>query len=122
SMNPPRYLTGEEHPNLPYSENSGAPLRSRLPYVERVDPDFIEGDSGSLLEYWRILRRRKVTIILIACLGALVGLLVALPQTSVYRSQATLEIRSLNENLLNTREVDPNAASMGYSIDYIQTQ
>src|SRR5437879_5376057 len=75
-MNPPRYLTGEEHPNLPYSENSAAALRPRLPFVERVDSDFIEDESGSLLEYWRILLRRKVTILLIALVGALAGFLV----------------------------------------------
>ena len=42
------------------------------------------------------------------------GLLVALPQTKVYRSQTTLEIQPFNENLLNTRDVDPSASSADY--------
>src|SRR2546422_3907440 len=116
-MNPRRYLTGEEYPNLP----SDAPLRPRLPYVERVDPDFIEDESGSLLEYWRILLRRKGTILVIAFLGALTGLLVTLPQSPVYRSWTTLEIQPLNENLLNTREVDPNAGALPLD-SFLKTQ
>src|SRR2546422_6415796 len=116
-MNPRRYLTGEEYPNLP----SDAPLRPRLPYVERVDSDFIEDESGSLLEYWRILLRRKGPILLITFLGAVTGLLVTLPQTPVYRSWTTLEIQPLNENLLNTREVDPNAATLPLD-SFLRTQ
>src|SRR6266516_928155 len=80
--------------------------------------------TGGFLEYWRMVRRHRGTVIILTCLGGLTGFLIGLPQTPVYRSRATVEVQTLNENLLNTRQVDPTPGPSEYSqgeID-IQTQ
>ena len=82
-----------------------------------------EPQSGGLLEYWRILRRRKGTLIVLAGLGAIIGFLVTVPQTPIYQVRTSIEIVSLNQNFLNIKESNPLAES-GSSADSadIQTQ
>jgi capsular exopolysaccharide synthesis family protein len=60
-----------------------------------------------LIEYWRILARRKGTLITIVVLGTLAGFLFTLPQMPVYQARTTLEIVGLNENFLNVKESSP---------------
>ena len=124
-----RYLTGEPFPqpataeirSLPQPERRSPPEPERRslprpehsPFVQRRDISQLESPS-LLVEYWKIVRRYRWAIVLITLAGALAGLLVALPQTKVYRSQTTVEIQAFNENLLNTREVDPSASSTDY--------
>lgn len=81
-------------------------------------------EAGGLLEYGRILRRRKGTLILVAFLGALAGFLITVPQTPIYQARSTLEVQGLNENFLNMREVSPTVtASNIYYPEYdLQTQ
>lgn len=81
-------------------------------------------DGGGLLEYWRILRRRKGTLVLVAFLGALAGVLVSLPQTPVYQARASIEIQDLNDSFLNLKQVNPVSDSGGNmsAITDIQTQ
>ena len=84
---------------------------------------FGEVPSGGLLEYWRIIQRRKGAVIIITCLGMLVGLLYTLPQTPVYQASTLIEIQEMNEDFLHMRDVNPNATGGGgYNDDEIQTQ
>src|SRR5262245_29136199 len=116
-----RYLTGEPFPqpataeihSLPQPERRSLPQPEPSPVAYRRDISQLESPSP-LVEYWKILRRYRWAILLITLAGALAGLLVALPQTKVYRSQTTVEIQAFNENLLNTREVDPSASATDY--------
>ena len=84
---------------------------------------FEDGGPGPLVECWRILRRRKGTLILIAFLGGLAGLLYTLPQTPVYQARTSLEIQTLNQDFLNIRQVsqvsEPNTWD---TLTDIQTQ
>jgi polysaccharide biosynthesis transport protein len=64
-------------------------------------------ESGSLLEYWGILRRRKGTVTLIAVFGTLIGFVVTIPQTPIFQVRTSLEIVGLNENFLNVKESNP---------------
>ncbi len=112
-MNERRYLTGEAFPESFRPETQLIAQAERPSFANRREIDPQESPS-LLLEYWKLARRHKWAILLIAFLGALTGLLVAVPQTKVYRSQTTLEIQPFNENLLNTREVDPSASSADY--------
>ncbi|MGA2326203.1 MAG: polysaccharide biosynthesis tyrosine autokinase [Bryobacteraceae bacterium] len=100
------------------------PPPARPGYFEPPDQDFDQAASGGLLEYWRMLRRRKGTLVLIAFLGALAGFLLTLPQTPVYQARLSLEIQSVNENFLNMRDVNPTeSGSSSYYPEYdIQTQ
>jgi capsular exopolysaccharide synthesis family protein len=82
-------------------------LPARPPYMEFPPPMLLDDQgSGLLLDYWHMLRRRKGTLVLIACLGLLAALLLTLPQTPVYQARTTIEIQNLNENFLNMRDVN----------------
>jgi succinoglycan biosynthesis transport protein ExoP len=91
-------------------------------YTTAPDPP-PEPESGGLLEYWRILRRRKGTLILIASLGAIVGFLVTLSETPIYQVRTSLEVVALNQNFLNIKESNPLSEG-GSAVDTtdIQTQ
>lgn len=78
-------------------------------------------DSVGLLEYWRILRRRKGAIILLACMGVILGVLITLPQTPVYQARASLEVQDINQDFLNMKEVSQEAQTYTALTD-IQTQ
>ena len=66
-------------------------------------------ESGTLVEYWRILYRRKGTLLLCALLGTSLGFLITRAQSPVYRARTLVEIESLNEDFLNLRNVSPTA-------------
>jgi polysaccharide biosynthesis transport protein len=87
-------------------------------------PGMVEDDSSpGLVEYWRVLRRRKGTVILIAALGLFAGALVTLPQTPIYQAKTTLEMLSLNENFMNTKDAQEISQSSGFNVMMdIQTQ
>ncbi|HUP04937.1 MAG TPA: Wzz/FepE/Etk N-terminal domain-containing protein, partial [Bryobacteraceae bacterium] len=79
--------------------------------------------SGGLLEYWRIVQRRRGAVIVITCLGMLAGLLYTLPQTPVYRASTLIEIEGMNEDFLHMRDVSPTSnQNGGYTEDEIATQ
>jgi capsular exopolysaccharide synthesis family protein len=83
-----------------------------------------EEEEGGLLEYWRILRRRRGTLVIGATVGLLLGIAVTLPQTPIYQAKTTLEIQSFNQNFMNMgnlQEVTEGAGPSGSTID-IQTQ
>ena len=106
-----RQTTPERHASVPARpiDVAGPPARAR--YVDAVVDDYLDAsDSEGLLEYWRVLRRHKATILVGAFLGTLLGFLVSLPQTPIYRARTAIEIETFNENYLNLREVNPTTA------------
>jgi succinoglycan biosynthesis transport protein ExoP len=70
-----------------------------------------EEQTPGLIEYWRILSRHKGTWIVFAFIGALLGFLIALPQTPIYQARTSLEIVGLNDNFLNFKQSNPMAES-----------
>lgn len=118
-----------KHPDeflpTPASRRDKGPLQASYTdagYSNGPDPS-AEPESGGLLEYWRILRRRKGTLLLIAVLGAIVGFLVTLPQTPVYQVRTSIEIVGLNQNFLNIKESNPlNEGQSTVDATDIQTQ
>src|ERR1035438_4600694 len=99
------------------------PVRSRS---YPIDPDrdaMNDSAQGGLLDYWRILRRRKGTVILAAFFGILIGVLVTLPQTPVYQARASLEIQDINQNFMNSKDMSPVNDTGSYAaLTDIQTQ
>src|ERR1035438_7013721 len=96
-------------------------VRARSYPSESGAPD--EPEQGGLLDYWRIINRRKGTVLLIAFFGLLIGVLVTLPQTPVYQARTSLEIQDINQNFLNVKEVSPVTDSGSYAaLTDIQTQ
>jgi capsular exopolysaccharide synthesis family protein len=91
-----------------------APSRFAREYLEDASP-------GGLLEYWNILRRRKGAVFLFAFLGILLAVLFTLPQTPVYQARASLEIQSLNQDFMNTKQVNPVSEAPDYFSNDIQT-
>jgi len=87
-----------------------------------ADPAGNDLPSGGLLEYWRILQRRKGTVILTAFLGLLGGFLYTVPQTPIYQARTLIEIQGLNEDFLKMRDVNPNASSGWDPTIDLQTQ
>jgi capsular exopolysaccharide synthesis family protein len=73
-------------------------------HARECDDDF---EPGGLIDYWRILRRHQGTWIIFGFAGALLGLLIALPQTPLYRARTSVEILGLNDNFLNFKQVSP---------------
>jgi capsular exopolysaccharide synthesis family protein len=69
------------------------------------------------------LRRHRRAIAAFVIGGTLLALLVSALQPRKYRSTALVEVKGFNDNILNTRDVDPTASSLNYPMDaYVQTQ
>lgn len=94
------------------SHDLGLQAYSSVPVPER----------SPLLEYWEALRRNKIIILAVAFCGLLAGGLFTYVQTPMYRARTTLELQGVNENLLNMKSFDPNAAAEYSTEAYIQTQ
>jgi capsular exopolysaccharide synthesis family protein len=90
-------------------------LPARYQYIEGPPPNEPgnEPETGGLIEYWHILRRHKGTVLLFAILGTIAGILFSLPQTPEYQAKATLEMLNMNEDLLNTRQVEATSTALG---------
>ena len=99
-----------------YPDSSAAPVT----YTQDADEQY----EGGLIEYWRILRRHKGTVIVVSCLGLLIGVLVTLPQTPIYQAHASLEIQDINPDYLNLRSQTSGAeeGSITNALADIQTQ
>lgn len=81
-------------------------------------------EEGGLVEYWRALRRRRGTLILLASMGLLLAVLITLPQAPIYEAKTSLEVLELNENFMNMKnvnQIDQNSGNLNLLTD-IQTQ
>jgi capsular exopolysaccharide synthesis family protein len=79
--------------------------------------------TGSLIDYWRMIRQRKFILLAAAVAGAGIGLLVTRAQHPVYRASATVEVQDLNREFLNMKAVSPVDDSPGTdSFTDLQTQ
>src|SRR6266571_1183225 len=104
-------------------EGPKLPVQPRMPGIDPARATLVAGPyTGGFLEYWRMVRRHRGTVIILTCLGGLTGFLIGLPETPVYRSRATVEVQPLNENLMNTRQVDPTPAPSEYFFGEIDMQ
>ena len=66
--------------------------------------------------------KHKWAVIGATILGGLVAFAITLPQTRIYRAHTSVEFEGLNNNVLNTRDVDPAAIGDNSSSSYINTQ
>ena len=95
------------------------PPSSPVPFDDspgRYTPDLGDSQETGLLEYWRILRRRRRTVFAIALAGLIAGVLVTLPQTPVYQARTSLEIQDLNQDFMNMKEVNPSPTPPGVKL------
>ncbi len=79
--------------------------------------------TGSVLDYWRIIKRYKVLLIAFGALGLAAGLGFSFLQTPMYRATAALEIQDSKDDLLATKILsqtnEPNSAD---ALTDVQTQ
>ncbi|HVW08122.1 MAG TPA: polysaccharide biosynthesis tyrosine autokinase [Bryobacteraceae bacterium] len=79
--------------------------------------------AGSILYYWRLMKRRKLLLLGIATAGAAAGLLVAWGQQPVYRARATVEVQDVNGEFLNMKTVNPvEDSAAADAVTDLQTQ
>jgi succinoglycan biosynthesis transport protein ExoP len=100
------------------------------PPVHRVEypadvPDYADTRGPSevlgLLEYARVILRRKVLLIAFGVAGALAAIVNTLPQTPIYQAQTTIEIQPVNTDFLNIRQMNP-VSDGGEMYSDVQTQ
>ena len=98
------------------------------PTVYRMDEP-VQADNGeaqgydSLLGYWHILVRNKVTLLCFALAGLALAVLFSLLQTPIYRARTSLEIQDFNSEFMDLKNVDPTNTGPGTAMDsYFQTQ
>ena len=91
-----------------------------------VRPEYIDLTQNAeketpnpLLEYWGIIRRRKLFIALLSRAGAIGGVIAYIVGTPVYQAMTTLELQGFNENFMNLSVVDPQAGTGSYSANQL---
>lgn len=72
-------------------------------------------NDGPIMEYWQLLKQRKLLIFIGAVIGAIAAFVMLLNQQPVYGSSTTLEVQALNESFMGMNAVDP-LAGQGSSI------
>jgi len=69
-------------------------------------------EPGGLVEYWRMMRRRKWVLALTAILGGIGGLLYTLPQTPVYQATTTIEVLDMNAGIVGVKDGSDSNSDM----------
>jgi polysaccharide biosynthesis transport protein len=84
----------------------------------------LKHDYAGILEYWQMVRRHKIAVVLASLVGAVIGFLLTLPQPRMFQARTSLEIQGLNEEFLGMRNVNPTVTptSTYYPEFDIQTQ
>jgi polysaccharide biosynthesis transport protein len=68
-------------------------------------------DDGGGIEFARMLLRHKTKLCLFALGGILLGIGVGISQTPVFQVRSALEVLSLNQDFMNTKQTSPVATS-----------
>jgi capsular exopolysaccharide synthesis family protein len=90
---------GEGVPAAQYTEVGG-------PYYAGED-----SEKGSALDYARLLMRHKGKLCLFALGGIILGIAIGIPQTPTYKVRTALEVLSLNQDFMNTKQTSPVGTS-----------
>jgi uncharacterized protein involved in exopolysaccharide biosynthesis len=86
-------------------------------------PEFsVEPQTGSVLDYWRTLCRRKLLLAVFGGTGLAIGIGVALIQAPVYRAHTTLEIQEIKGDTLAIKANPVPDATSTDALTDIQTQ
>ena len=121
----------EDFPQIP--NGNGRELARVMPRPDLtpmapLGPETVRGgvkhEYAGLLEYWQMVRRHKLAVVVVAVLGAVAGFLYTLPQPRIYQAHTTIEVQGLNEDFLGLHNVNPTVSpTSNYYPDFdIQTQ
>ena len=97
-------VPGDRRPIRVTTADMGGTM-ARLEVVNDAQPETNGSDGRELAEYWQTLKQRKWTILLGSVLCGLVGFLIGLTETPMYRAATTVELQDFNERFLNISEV-----------------
>lgn len=82
-----------------------------------------EPTRGGVIEYWRILREHKITLLLLAIAGVAVGILISVSQTRLYKAHTSLEIEEVSPDPSNMKLAEhPSEASASSALSDMPTQ
>lgn len=84
-----------------------------------------ENQGGLLIEYYQVLLRHRVAILLLAFAGSLLAFLISLVVIPVYRARTSLDIQNLNADFMNMRAVAPTGqggSGNATAETYLQTE
>lgn len=84
-------------------------------------PAGAQEDGGAILEYWQLIKRRKLWIFFSALVGALTAFVVLVLSPPVYVAFTSIEMQSFNENFMNLASADPLAANYSVNKENIAT-
>lgn len=76
--------------------------------------------STGLVDYWRMLVRRKWMILLFTLAGVLGGFVITIPSALVFDARTLIEVVDINENFMGMAKVDPEVGN--YSWRNISTE
>ena len=93
------------------------PARPEWNWPGSFPPD--PGEAPHLLDYWRILRKRRWTVLSIFVVLFVVVLVGTVRQTPIYRAQATLQIDKENPQIFSFKEIFQFSSD---SDEYLETQ
>jgi capsular exopolysaccharide synthesis family protein len=79
-------------------------------------------DGGAILEYWQLIKRRKLFVFITTVLGALVAFVVLVMQQPIYVAGTTLELQGFNESFMNLSSADPLAGNYAVNKESISTE
>jgi capsular exopolysaccharide synthesis family protein len=84
---------------------------AQVPLAEVAGPSpydaYGASDSGGIIEYAKVLLRHKGKLCLFALGGIVLGILVGIPFTPIYKVRTALEIVSLNQDFMNMKQTSP---------------
>lgn len=98
------------------------PVRSAQPPYPPVRLTTVHVPDNRPVNFFQVLRRRKWQLLGCLLLGALVGALAVWRRPYVYQARTLLELEDLNQNVLNSRDVNPSATLDNSSETYINTE
>src|SRR5665213_2902508 len=82
-----------------------------------------EPQTGSLLDYWHAIGRRKLTLAMLGAAGLGIGIGVTVTQAPMYRASTSIEIQAAKDDNLATKILNPQPESTtDDSLTDIQTQ
>jgi succinoglycan biosynthesis transport protein ExoP len=96
---------------------------SRGPYYGEY-PEFSESPEdpfAKLVEYWSILRQRKIVILVLTIIGVLTGLAYNVLQEPKFRARVSMEIQGPQEALSAISLASPNDASIQTQVDILKS-
>jgi len=114
-----------------FARRLGAPVARALPELTPLDDagrpylaDTIDRpeSAADLQDYWRALVQHRTVVLAASVGGLLLGILIGVPMSPVFRASTTLEVLNVNEDFMNTRPTQAAVPGTDSDISEEETQ